>query len=98
MGDEFVRKIPMDLISMMFDKDLVLTIKDRITAPVYHEHSEGEITEFFKKSGITKVDRLVRYPNIKNIRRFLGPLYDQYDSKFARLLYGSGTVQMKGIK
>jgi len=97
-GDEYGKKTPLNLIRSMFDKDLVLTIKDRITAPVYHENSEEEITEMLKNFGITKVERLVRYPRMYNIRRFLSPFYYQYDSKFARMLYGSGTVQVKAIK
>lgn len=97
-GDEYGSKVPLDLIRVMFDKDIVLTVKDRITAPVYRENTEREITGFLKSCGITKVSRLVRYPEMKNIRRFLCPLYYQYDSKFARMLYGSGTIQIKGIK
>ena len=97
-GDEYGSKVPLDLIRLMFDKDIVLTIKDRITAPVYHENSEAEIIEMLKSSGITKVERLVRYPKMNNIRRFLSPLYYQYESKFSHMLYGSGTVQIKGIK
>ena len=71
---------------------------DRVTAPAYHEHSEEELTQALYEAGFTTVQRLTRYPKMTNIRRFLSPLYERYDSKFARLFYGSGAVQLKAIK
>lgn len=44
------------------------------------------------------VQCLTRYPAMTNFRRFLSPLYERYDSSFARLLYGSGAVQLKAVK
>jgi ubiquinone/menaquinone biosynthesis C-methylase UbiE len=97
-GDGFGHKIPAETISLLFDEDLVLTIKDRVTAPAYHEHSEEELTQVLYEVGFKTVQRLTRYPKMTNIRRFLSPLYEAYDSKFARLLYGSGAVQLKAVK
>ncbi len=94
MGDN----VPIELIEEMIDNDLVLTIKDRIAAPAYHEHSEEVLRECLEKEGFSKIDRLTRYPHLKNVRRFLSPLYEQYDSELARFLYGSGLIQLKACK
>lgn len=97
-GDNIAKNIPLSLIKELFDKDLVLTIKDRITAPVYHENSEEELVNWLKNNGFSKIERLTRYPKYNNIRRFLSPLYFEYDSKYSRLLCGSGVVQIKAVK
>lgn len=97
-GDKMGSHMALPLISELFDKDLVLTIKDRLQAPLYHEDSEEDLRGWLKKNGFKKVERLTKYPRYKNIRRFLSPLYEQYDNKFARLLYGSGQIQLKAIK
>src|SRR3989338_8095857 len=94
MGSE----ISLALVSELFDKDLVLTIKDRLQAPLYHEDSEEELIKCLQKNGFRDIVRLTKYPRYKNVRRFLSPLYEQYDNKFARFLYGSGQIQLKAIK
>lgn len=97
-GDDFGGKISEDLFAQLFDQDLVLTIKDRITSPVYHEHSEEELVDWLDSHGFTNIERLSRYPKYKNIRRFLSPLYYRYDHPMARFLYGSGSIQLKALK
>ncbi len=97
-GDKLGKLIPKFLIKQMFNEDLVLTIKDRITAPLYHQSTEKELTEKLRKNGFTKIERLKRYPKQNNIRKFLNPFYFQYDHKFSRLLYGEGNLQLKAIK
>ncbi len=97
-GDKLTNLIPMDLIHLLFDEDLVLTIKDRIQSPVYHEHSAEEVKGFLENSGIKNIERLTRYPYLKNIRRFLCPQYEEYDSVYAKLFYGDGMVELKAIK
>jgi ubiquinone/menaquinone biosynthesis C-methylase UbiE len=97
-GDNYINKISKSEIKILFDEDLVLTIKDRIMAPVYHENSESEIRQWLSVGGCNKIYRLTRYPKMKNIRRFLLPLYSEYNSKYARLLYGDGNLCMRSIK
>jgi len=81
-----------------FDSDWILTLKDRITAPIYDEHSEEEIVTWLKNNGFSKIERLTRYPKFKNVRRLLSPFYYRYESKYSRLLYGSGVIQLKAVK
>lgn len=97
-GDQWGKKVPMRLVAQLFDKDLVLTIRDRIKAPVYHENSEEELVGWLKDHGFTQIQRLTRYPRYRNVRRFLSPLYYAYDHQLARLFYGSGFVQLKAVK
>lgn len=97
-GDDFARHIPRKTMAEMFNKDLVLTIKDRIQAPLYTQSTEKEIADWLKGHGFAKVKRISRYPKLHNIRRFLAPFYHRYDNKFARVLFGEGEFQLKAIK
>ena len=49
-GDDMSHCLSEETIQMLFDDDLVLTIKDRITAPAYHEHDAEEITRSSPRS------------------------------------------------
>ena len=97
-NDSLGGEIPMETIQSLFDDDLVITIKDRITAPVYHEYSEDELISCLNNAGFSKIERLTRYPTFKNVRRFLSPLYYKYDLKFSKILYGGGYIQLKATK
>jgi len=97
-GDEYAKRLSSKVLKELLDKDLVLTIKDRIQAPVYHENSEEELVAWLKQNGFAKIERLTRYPRYRNVRRFLSPLYYEYHHPVARLFYGSGFVQLKAIK
>jgi len=96
--DRLINLPTKDVMQSLFDEDLALTIKDRIKSPVYLEHSEEEIIAFLKDAGFSSTHRLTRYPVYKNIRKFLSPLYYQYNSEFSKLLYGSGAIQIKAKK
>jgi ubiquinone/menaquinone biosynthesis C-methylase UbiE len=97
-GDPSLDNVTDEQVSRFFDQDLVLTIKDRIAAPLYLEHSEEELTKAFNSFGCSKVTRLTRYPKLSNLRRILSPLYEQYDNPFAKLFYGDGAPQLKAIR
>ena len=97
-NDEYHNQINWSAIKELFDKDLILTIKDRIRAPTYLEIDEKEIMEWLKSEGFQKIERLSRYPKYKNIRRFLSPFYYNYNNKFSRFLYGDGVIAIKATK
>lgn len=97
-GDALGKTIPVSLLEELFDKDLVLTIKDRITAPVYQQISEGELVGWLRDNRFSNIERLTRYPTYKNIRRFLSPFYERHEHKFSKFLYGDGNIQLKAIK
>lgn len=85
----------------LFDNDLVLTIKDRLQAPTYHnfDFTEKQIREWFEEGGLENVQRITRYTkDFKNLRRFFAPMYYHYKHPMSILLFGEGYIQMIGIK
>jgi ubiquinone/menaquinone biosynthesis C-methylase UbiE len=82
----------------LFNNDLLLTIRDRIQAPLYLETTEKELRDFLSENGCTSIERLKKYPIQHNIRRYLAPFYSEYDHPIARLLYGDGIPRFKAIK
>lgn len=97
-GDQLATRLPLKSLTKLFDKDLILSIKDRITAPVYTESSQEEITDWLKGNGFVNIKRLSRYPRYENVRRFVSPLYLHHDHELARMMYGSGTMQFLARK
>jgi len=39
---------------------------------------------------IQEFERLTTYPKFDNIRRFLSPLYENFDSSFSKILFNEG--------
>lgn len=97
-GDKLGESIPKNVMRQLLNKDLALSIKDRFTAPISYDFTEKELRELLKEEGFIKIERLTRYPNNKNIRRFLSPFYNEYNHKFSRIFYGEGNIQLKAIK
>ncbi len=88
-----------EVLLSLVDEDLVLTAKDRLQAPTYHGFALDEVTvrRWFDLEGFSDVRRISRYTyGFRNLRRFLAPLYSDYASPIARLLFGDGYVQMIG--
>lgn len=85
-----------DVPASFFDDDLASTIKDRITAPLYHQIAETELRSWLV--GCTDIVRLTRKPTLHNIRKYLAPLYENYQHPLARMLYGDGIIQLKARK
>ena len=69
---------------------MVLTIKDRLLSPLYIEFSDKDIVNILKKNGFYKIKRLKRRPKFSNIRKYFSNIYENYDSDYAKFLYGSG--------
>lgn len=85
----------------LFDNDLILTIKDRLQAPTYHDFdfTEAQVRGWYESAGFSEIRRLSRYTRgFRNLRRFLAPLYWQHDHPLARLWFGEGYLQMIGTK
>jgi SAM-dependent methyltransferase len=89
------------VIRGLVDEDLVLTVKDRLQAPTYHEFAftEEQVRSWYLAAGFGEVRRLTRYTRgFENLRRFLAPLYYHHDHPVARFWFGEGYVQMIGTK
>jgi ubiquinone/menaquinone biosynthesis C-methylase UbiE len=96
--DNYAQQISDNMMEALFDEDLVLTIKDRICSPIYHEITQEDLELYIKELGCTKIQRLNRYPKFRNIRRFLAPMYNNQNSKYSKLLYGGGDIVIKFVK
>ena len=94
--DDYIENIfSKKFINKMFDKELILTIKDRIQAPVYTKTSINDIMDWLKKNNFTDIVRLKKYMKYSNIRKFLSPLYYNYNSEYSKLLYGDGVIEIR---
>jgi ubiquinone/menaquinone biosynthesis C-methylase UbiE len=90
-----------EVLLSLVDDDLALTIRDRLEAPTYSDFdfTEAQLRGWFEAAGYVNVRRLTRYTrHFRNARRFLAPLYEQYDHPYAKLLFGEGYVQLIGTK
>ena len=81
-------------LNFLFDKDLLLTIKDRLLAPKYKTYNETELIRELKRIGFKKVYRIKKKMKFDNIRRFIEPFYHHYDNEISRILYGDGMIQI----
>jgi len=73
-------------LKKLLDEDVVLTVKDRLRAPLYKMYTEEEFWGMLKDAGFSSYYRISKKPEYKNIRKILSPLYHEYDSPLARLL------------
>lgn len=97
-GETIGRKIPIEIVEALLDEDLVLTIKDRMMAPIYSRDSEIEIFETLSNNGLVNIKKIKRYPQMRNIRKFLCPFYHEYDNPFSRFFFGEGLLQIRAEK
>jgi hypothetical protein len=96
--DRAWKTLPARTLGTLIDNDLVLTIKDRVTAPYYGHIAEADLMACLRRNGFTRMTRLTRYPAFGNVRRFLAPLYDDYRHPVSQLLYGEGCIQIRAVK
>ncbi|WEX79328.1 class I SAM-dependent methyltransferase (plasmid) [Sinorhizobium numidicum] len=90
-----------DFVRSLFDDDLFVTLRDRLQAPTYHEFdfTEEQIRSWFAENGFSDVRRISRYTKgFHNLRRYLAPMYLNYDHPVARFWFGDGCIQMIGRK
>lgn len=97
-NDVLIDKVSDATFRAMFDEDLVLTIRDRLQAPLYHRISRGAFEDTLSAEGFTKIERLGRYQYYQNIRRFIAPLYFEANNPYAKLWFGDGYLQYKATK
>ena len=81
-------------LDFLFDKDLLLSIKDRILAPKYKTYQEKDLRNQLKLIGFKNIYRIKKKVKFNNIRKFVAPLYHHYDNEISRMLYGDGIIQL----
>ena len=92
------RKNLLKNIKNNFEEDLILTIKDRLQSPIYEEFDYFDALKILKKNKFQNIKRVSKYPIFFNIRRYLAPLYFDYENKYSRLFYGDGMPQILARK
>ena len=83
-----------NLLNKFVDKDLFLTLQDRILAPKYKTYDENNLKKRLKNIGFKKIYRIKRKVKYKNLRRFLSPFYHHWDHDLSRFLYGNGVISL----
>ncbi len=87
-----------DSLEKLIDDDLILTVRDRLQAPLYKTYAFEQFEKMLKRAGFKCWYRISRKPSYKNIRKFLSPLYLEYDAPLSRLLYGDGMITLMVTK
>ena len=86
------------LLERFIDKDLFLTIQDRVLAPKYKTYNEQKLVIFLKKMGFGSIYRIKKKVSFNNLRRLLSPFYFHYKHEISRALYGNGTITLMMTK
>ena len=84
----------LDALKILLDQDWILTLQDRVQTPIYHTYREVELESKLRKAGFSEWRRISRKPEYMNIRKILAPLYLQYQTPLARLLFQDGALLM----
>ena len=82
----------LDAISTLIDDDLILTLEDRIYAPLYRQTKEKDFYNKLDVVGFKKYYRISNKPKYNNIRKILEPIYSSYKSTLSRIFFGDGGV------
>ncbi|MDO8307720.1 MAG: class I SAM-dependent methyltransferase [Actinomycetota bacterium] len=88
----------LDLLSGGLDVDLMLTLKDRVNSPIYHEYDLAMATHLLESHGLRIVQRVYTAPQFTNIRAILEPVYSHPERPISRLLMGSGDLHLLATK
>ena len=81
-------------LKILLDDDFILSLKDVLQAPIYHNYKEEDFENMLHEAGYTSWYRVAQKPYYKNIRRIVAPLYFDFQSELSRLFYGDGYLNM----
>ena len=81
-----------------FDKDLRLTLQDRILSPKYYQYNQRKLKLKMHKIGFKKIYRINKKVEIKNLRTLLTPFYSHPDHIISKVLYGDGDIGLVASK
>jgi len=76
------------------NKELILTLRDRIYSPLYKSYECTSLTNFLKKIGFKKIQRIEKKIKYDNIRFLLTPLYSNHKNEISKILYGDGMLHL----
>jgi len=79
-------------LELLIDEDFILTIRDRLYAPIYRTYNLRDLESLCINAGFSDVTRISRRPHFSNIRKILESVYENYDHKYSKVMYGSGSM------
>tara|TARA_B110000196_G_C21145100_1_gene666135 strand:+ start:2420 stop:3307 length:888 start_codon:yes stop_codon:yes gene_type:complete len=88
----------LSFLSKYIDEDFILTMKDRILSPKYHQYNEKKLRSKLNKLGLKKIYRIKKKVKYNNIRSLVAPMYYQYDHLISKVLYGDGSIAIVSTK
>jgi ubiquinone/menaquinone biosynthesis C-methylase UbiE len=89
----------LDLIkALCCRREIALTARDLVQAPEYKLYTEQGFAQMLADAGFSSSYRISRKPHYENVRRLLAPLYEEYDSRLARVVYGEGNITLIATK
>jgi SAM-dependent methyltransferase len=91
--DNRTRKL-VQYLKKFIDKDMILTIQDRILAPKYKTFKEENLKKKLKKIGFKRIYRIKKEIKYKNLRTLLAPLYYHHNHEVSKALYGDGIISL----
>ena len=81
-----------------FDEDFLLTMEDRLKSPTYLRFNEKELKNKLNELGLKKTYRIKKKVKYNNIRDLVAPMYEHYEHKLSRALYGEGAISLVSTK
>lgn len=88
----------LEFLETLFDTDLMVTIQNVVQVPVRLPISVEMVSSLYRKYMGGEGIRLSRFVERKNIRKYAAPLHYNFNAPVSKLIYGSGSVEFKGIK
>lgn len=92
-SDKDSKKI-INFLNKYIDEDLYLTMQDRVLAPKYELFNYKKLVEYLNKLGFTKIFRVSKKVDFKNLRKLLSPFYLFYNHDISKSLYGDGNITL----
>jgi len=84
----------LDTLKVLLDEDFILSLKDILQAPIYHNYTEQVFENMLQEAGFESWYRIGQKPFYNNIRRIVAPLYFDFQSDLSRIFYGDGYLNM----
>lgn len=88
----------LDALAGLIDRDFLLTVRDRLQAPIYRTYAERDFADMLRRVGFREWYRVSRRPHYRNLRRVVSYLYGDPGHPLARLLYGDGALNVVATK
>lgn len=90
--DKKINKTFVDYFKSLLDEDFCIGLQNTIQSDTREMHSLEFVNEILQENGFSKIQRLKRYIQRNNIRKFFSPLHFYSDNDYSKILYGDGWI------